>query len=201
MIWTVPNLLTMARIAAAPALALVVWLVDAPLAGRIALGLFLAAALTDFLDGWLARRLDQQSALGAMLDPVGDKAMVTVALIVLAATSPVADLLLLPGAVIVTREVLVSGLREHLAGAPLAVTRLAKWKTAAQMAAIGVLLAAEPLAALAGPPPAGGAGPWIDDLVEAAGIGLLWLAAALTLVTGWDYFRKAVAYISAKEER
>jgi len=125
MIWTVPNALTAARMLAAPALVLCFLLVDRPAADRLAFGLFIAAAVTDFFDGWLARRLGQVSALGRMLDPVADKAMVLIALSLLAATSRVGEQVLLPAALIILREVLVSGLREHLGGTALAVTQLA----------------------------------------------------------------------------
>ncbi len=195
---TVPTMLTLARLAAAPGLAVVAVALERPAAEWWALGLFLAAAATDWLDGWLARRLGQESALGAVLDPIADKAMTVIALAVLtgltAETGPGGARLdpwvALPAAAILLREIAVAGLREALGpGAGLAVTRLAKWKTAAQMGAIAAMLAAAPLAA------AGLAG------AEPAARALLWLAAALTLVTGWDYAAKAVAYIRGREDR
>ncbi len=217
-LWTVPNLLTLARIAAAPALALPFLLVPRPEADLWALGLFLAAAATDFLDGWLARRLGQESALGRVLDPIADKAMVVIALaLVLALYDPrpeapsgtelvALDLTLSwavtpPIVLILAREILVSGLREALGpGAPLRVTRLAKWKTAAQMAAIALALAEAPADHLAiaafEPATAFAVELWISLL----GLTALWVAAAITLVTGWDYTAKALTYIREREE-
>jgi len=201
MLWTLPNILTLGRIAAAPGLALAAAVLEAPLVAPILLALFLAAALTDFLDGWLARRLDRTSAVGAMLDPVADKAMVLTALMVLIATSRVGPALVLPAAIIATREVLVSGLREHLGQTRLAVTRLAKWKTVLQMTAIGILLAAEPLAALQGVPAPGAApDPDLGGLLAGAGLALVWAAALATAITGWDYTAKGLAYITEREE-
>jgi CDP-diacylglycerol--glycerol-3-phosphate 3-phosphatidyltransferase len=183
MIATVPNMLTALRIVAAPCLVVPFLVAERPAADIAAFALFAAAAATDFLDGWLARRLDQASAVGAMLDPVADKAMVTIALALLMALHGPAAWLAVPVALILAREVLVSGLREHLGQVSLAVTPLAKGKTAAQMVAIGVLLLA---------PALGGWALW-------AGAALLWLAAALTVLSGGDYMRKALAYIAERE--
>ncbi|HEU0222921.1 MAG TPA: CDP-diacylglycerol--glycerol-3-phosphate 3-phosphatidyltransferase [Paracoccaceae bacterium] len=182
MSWTLPNALTVARVLAAPLVALAFLLFERPAADRLALALFLAAALTDFLDGWLARRLGQFSAFGQMLDPIADKAMVTIALGVLLAISGPDWRLVLPAVAIFLREVLVSGLREFLGDIKLPVTPLAKWKTASQMVAIGLLFA-EPAFGL----PAGG------------GLVLLWLAAILTIVTGADYLRKAMPHLERRE--
>ncbi|MEL6765889.1 MAG: CDP-diacylglycerol--glycerol-3-phosphate 3-phosphatidyltransferase [Pseudomonadota bacterium] len=206
-IWTVPNLVTLARIAAAPGIALAFWVFERPLADQVALALFMSAALTDFLDGWLARRLGQVSELGKMLDPIADKAMVFVGLgaVLAFARGPYPVELLLPAAVILVREALVSGLREFLGDVKLAVTRLAKWKTTVQMVAIGVLLSVHVIAV--------GEGELVQrhiergeqfilasELVELFGLYLLWIAAVLTAITGVDYFRKGVAHISAMEE-
>ena len=190
MTWTIPNILTAARILAAPGVAVVFLVFDRPLADWIAVILFIGAALTDFLDGWLARRLDQISALGKMLDPIADKAMVIIALMTVVWTHAQAALLIVPAVLIVLREVLVSGLREYLGDIKLAVTGLAKVKTAVQMIAIGCLLGAEPLRTTFG----GG------NTADMVGITLLFLAAALTAQTGWDYFRKGLAYIRDKED-
>lgn len=202
MTWTVPNMLTVFRILAAPGVALAFVLFERPAADWVALILFVTAALTDFLDGWLARRLNQITDVGKMLDPIADKAMVIIALMVLVARPPymadtpagklpvreVSDMALVaPAALIMLREVMVSGLREYLGDVKLPVTALAKWKTTVQMVAIGVLLAAPLL--LGAVPDAG-----------TAGLGLLWLAAILTLITGWDYFRKGLAYIRRRED-
>lgn len=185
-LWTIPNILTVARVAAAPTIALAFALLPSPLADWVALVLFVAAALTDFLDGWLARKLNQISAFGRMLDPIADKAMVVIALAVLAALQGPDPLLLLPVAVILLRETLVSGLREFLKGAAvLSVTPLAKWKTTAQLVAIAMLLAPVPLTSFGIP----------ANLTASLGLLLLWVAAVLTAVTGWDYARKAMPHL------
>jgi CDP-diacylglycerol--glycerol-3-phosphate 3-phosphatidyltransferase len=176
--------------------------------------LFLGAALTDWFDGYLARLWKQESRIGAMLDPIADKAMVVIALLVLTGYSGMDPWLILPATAILFREVFVSGLREYLGNVAqlLAVTKLAKWKTTAQMVAIAVLFAATG----AGIHPRGGSGPQprLDrrnggrgaerdvNLLTVAnsaarsvwtlGLVLIWIAAGLTLVTGWDYLRKAM---------
>ncbi|MEM7499225.1 MAG: CDP-diacylglycerol--glycerol-3-phosphate 3-phosphatidyltransferase [Pseudomonadota bacterium] len=198
-IWTIPNILTAARILAAPGLVVVFLLLERPVAEPLGVTLFVLAALTDFIDGWVARRFGMASAVGKMLDPIADKAMAIVALMLLVAlhATPVAGgglalawELTLPATAIVLREVLVAGLREYLGDVKLAVTPLAKWKTTAQLVAIGVLLAALP----------GAGGAVFGASLYHAGIVLLWIAAALTLASGWDYFRKGLAHIHAREE-
>src|SRR6056297_483744 len=181
-----PTALTVVRLAAAPAVPLAFLLLPRPAADWTALALFIGAALTDWLDGILARAWDQHTRLGAMLDPIADKAMVVIALATLLAVVPASGGLLLPAALILFREVFVSGLREYLGAAAgtLAVTRLAKWKTTAQMVAIAALFAA------------GALGP---DTVRQAGVALLWVAAVLTAITGWDYYRKARPYLLDEE--
>ena len=183
--WTLPNLLTVSRILAAPLVGAMVAL-GGPDWGAAAFVLFAAAALTDFLDGWLARRLNRASALGRMLDPVADKVMVMIVLASLFAHEPNRGWpFALPAFAIILREVLVSGLREYLGEIKLAVTLLAKWKTTVQLVALGALV----LAATA------------DEagLLHAGGLALLWLAAGLTAITGWDYFAKGLAYIRERE--
>ena len=188
MIWTASNMLTFVRVLAAPCLALVFVLVERPLADWLAFVLFAAAALTDYVDGWLARRWNEISEIGKMLDPIADKAMVTVALAVLTGLIGLTFWYVVPMAAILLREVLVSGLREYLGDVKLPVTQLAKWKTTAQMVAIGWLLLFLP--------DTDGAG--IGTL---AGYVLLWVAALLTVVSGWDYFRKGTAVLRAREGR
>lgn len=212
--WTLPNLLTMLRTVAAPAAALSYALLDRPLADIVAFWLFAGASLTDFLDGWLARRLNQVSALGRMLDPVADKAMVIISLAAILAVNGTSWLYVLPTAAILLRETLVSGLREALAGRTVIhVTQLAKWKTTVQMFAIGALFLAgyaegkhelafynlppdlyEAMLSGAAPDTMGvGFWSWAAPMLEAGGLALLWLAAGLTVVTGVDYLKKGVA--------
>ena len=182
MIWTVPNLLTVLRLAAAPGMAICFIGLPAPTSFLLAFVLFVLASATDWVDGYLARAWNQQSALGEMLDPIADKAIVLITLTSIVGAMGNSVLLLVPAAVIIFREVLVSGLREYVAGRKLQlkVTRLAKYKTATQMVAIGGLMFSRvPSSA------------FVSDLLFAVSLGFLWAAAALTLVTGWDYFRKS----------
>ncbi|MGR3435394.1 MAG: CDP-diacylglycerol--glycerol-3-phosphate 3-phosphatidyltransferase [Shimia sp.] len=217
MVWTLPNLLTGIRLLAAPLVIVAFWLLPRPLADWVALVLFVGAALTDWLDGYLARAWKQVSPLGAMLDPIADKAMVLIALLVIVALFGANMWVLVPAGAIVFREVFVSGLREYLgqASSGLQVTRLAKWKTTVQMVAIVVLLAKgvvehglydrivgmDPAlveAVLAGEVEDVVGLRWREGAVEAlrwGGIAGLWVAAGLTLVTGWEYFRKALPLV------
>lgn len=183
-----PNILTYARIAAVPVVVgIIFWqsIFDGPLWLRwVALVIFIAAGVTDFLDGYLARVWEQHSSLGRMLDPIADKLLVSSCLLMLAAEESVRGWTLLAAVVILCREILVSGLREYLAELRVSVpvTRLAKWKTSAQMVAIGFLIAGE-------------AGDRIVPVVSEIGIGLLWASAILTLYTGYDYMRAGLRYM------
>jgi CDP-diacylglycerol--glycerol-3-phosphate 3-phosphatidyltransferase len=203
MTWTIPNILSVIRVVAAPCVAFAFAALDRPDADRAAVLIFLVAAFTDYLDGSLARRLGQESAFGRMLDPVADKAMVSIALAVIVAIYDLEWPILVPAALILLREVLISGLREFLGDVKLQVTKLAKWKTTLQMTAICLLLLRGALTSAEG---AGPRHPAIGQIMEmasvaAGGLGLLllWVAAWFTLVTGWDYFRKGMPYIQAKE--
>ncbi len=179
MLTDLPNVLTLSRIAAIPVMVVLVAL-RAPWADIAACFVFSAAAITDYFDGKLARDRLQTSDLGRMLDPIADKLLVGAALMMLAGTDRLSHLGLYPAIVIMLREIMVSGLREYLAGIRigLPVTQLAKWKTGFQMGALGTLLAGD----------AGAAAIGLGSLpVALIGEAMLWVAAILTLVTGWDY--------------
>lgn len=193
---TLPNALTVFRLAAAPFLALVFVLLPHPWSDAAALLLFVGAAVTDWLDGWLARRWAQVSRFGAMLDPIADKAMVIIAVAVLFGLFDMDPLVVLPASVILFREVFVSGLREFLGdtAGTLAVTKLAKWKTTVQMVAVSVLLA-QGIAGHAFAATAFDLWAAASNTLYALGLALLWTAALLTGLTGWDYFRKALPYL------
>lgn len=201
--WTVPNILTTARLLAAPGVAVMFLYFNRPWADWLALALFVGAAITDWFDGYLARLWKQESRFGAMLDPIADKAMVVIAIMVLTGYSGMNPWLILPATVILFREVFVSGLREYLGdrAALLTVTRLAKWKTTAQMIAIAVLFLGTGLAYLeSGRPPRAGEGDMPVTISHAAvatwaGLALIWVAAGLTAITGWEYFRKALPHL------
>jgi len=183
-----PNLLTLSRIVAIP-LVILTFFLPAPFGPWAGCVLFAAAGFTDWLDGQLARRWHQQSAWGRVLDPIADKLLVATVLFMLAALERITPATIFPALVILAREILVSGLREHLAmlNVPVPVSRLAKWKTALQMVAIGVLLI-------------GDAGPAALHL-QIVGELLLWLAAALTLITGYDYWRAGMSHISDEDTK
>ncbi|MBL8845721.1 MAG: CDP-diacylglycerol--glycerol-3-phosphate 3-phosphatidyltransferase [Hyphomicrobium zavarzinii] len=180
---SLPNVLTYARIAAVPALVACLMFVEGEAGRWAAFWLFVAAAITDWLDGYLARRLEQQSTLGRMLDPIADKLIVGAALIMLVHDRTIDGLSIWAAIVIMCREILVSGLREFLAelNVKVHVTALAKWKTAVQMVALAFLIA-------------GPAGDRIVPGTSVAGIVLLWVAAVLTLWTGYDYLKAGVRH-------
>ncbi len=217
--WNVPNTLTLLRLLAAPGLAVMFLYFSRPYADWYALVLFVGAAVTDWFDGYLARAWKQETKMGAMLDPIADKAMVVIALMILVgyAAKHWTPWLVLPATVILFREVFVSGLREYLGdtAGTLKVTKLAKWKTTAQMIAIATLFSQgifehhlvmnswgmdEALLqqVLNGE---------VEDLHRLRlmqegmiwsgrlGLWLLWIAAALTLITGLDYLRKALPHL------
>lgn len=201
--WNLPNVLTVARLLAAPGVPLMFLYFSRPFADWAALALFLVAAATDWIDGRVARAWGQESRFGAAMDPIADKAMVVIALVVITGYSGMNPWLILPATVILFREVFVSGLREFLGAdaGKLKVTKLAKWKTTAQMVAIAVLFLGTGLAYVEqGHPPRVGEGglPWSDswaDLARQAGLLLIWVAAVLTAITGFDYFRKALPWL------
>ena len=217
MTWTLPNILTVLRLLAAPGVAIAFLFFGRPLADWFALILFIGAAVTDWFDGYLARSWKQESRFGAMLDPIADKAMVIIALLVIVGYSSMSPWLVLPATFIVFREVFVSGLREFLGSQAklLSVTKLAKWKTTAQMVAIAVLFSQDIFlwhmlgrtqgmdGALVDQVMTGAVSDevgilWLAqmrDLAGYVGLTLLWIAAALTLITGWDYFRKALPFL------
>lgn len=183
---SIPNLLTYGRIAAVPLLAAALFVFPGDTGRWIAAGLFAAASITDFLDGYLARLLKQQSALGRMLDPIADKLLVGVTLLMLVGDGTLAGLGIWAALIILGREIVVSGLREFLAelNVLLHVSWLAKWKTVVQMVALFGLLVAPALDSVLG----------TGHLLLVGATVLLWIAAALTLYTGFDYLKAAVRH-------
>jgi CDP-diacylglycerol--glycerol-3-phosphate 3-phosphatidyltransferase len=181
---SLPNILTYGRLIAVPAVAgLLFWPED--LWSRwAALAIFIAAAVTDYFDGYFARAYAQQSALGRMLDPIADKLLVAACLLMLVADATIRDSALWAAIVILCREILVSGLREFLAELKVSVpvSRVAKWKTTLQLVAVGFLIA-------------GPAGETVLPGTIFTGTGLLWVAAVLTLYTGWDYLKAGIRHV------
>jgi len=177
-----PNTITVFRILLVPFFAAAfAWPGDM---GRlVAFGLFCLAGISDAFDGFLARKLNAGSEFGRMLDPIADKILVGVALMMLVADGAFDGWKLVPALIILSREILVSGLREFLAGVSISVpvTRIAKAKTVVQMIAIGAMIL----------------GPIADKIVPGAlafAYIALWVAAALTVATGYVYFRAGLAY-------
>jgi len=206
----VPNLLTYARIIAVPAVVACLYWQDILQGGLwlrwVALAIFIAAGVTDVLDGYFARKWGEQSSFGRMLDPIADKLLVASCLLMLAADSTIRGWSLWAAIVILCRAILVSGLREYLAELRVSVpvTRLAKWKTTVQLVAIGFLLAGDAgdmmlpsvtftsvtfdrVTSLLGMTTYG--------LVTMIGLILLWISALVTLYTGYDYFRAGVHHL------
>ena len=182
MLTSLPNLLTLSRIAVIPLLVALVYF-DTPALRWIALVGFIAAAVTDYLDGYLARHRNEMSPLGRFLDPIADKLLIASLIVILVATRQIEGLTVIPAIIILCREILVSGLREYLAEiqVSLPVSKLAKWKTTIQMVALGFLII-------------GTAGPsWLPTLLIGE-IGL-WVAAGLTLITGYDYLVRGLKYM------
>jgi cardiolipin synthase (CMP-forming) len=190
---SLPNILTYARIAAIPVVVGCIYaqaILEGPLWLRwVAVAVFIAAGITDFLDGYYARIWHQQSAFGRMLDPIADKLLVASCLLMLAADSSIHGRTLWAAIVILCREILVSGLREYLAALRVSVpvSKLAKWKTTVQLVAIGFLLAGE-------------AGDLIVPYVTVTGIALLWISAIVTIYTGWDYLRAGIHHLIKEDE-
>src|ERR1051325_132822 len=204
-----PNILTYGRIAAVPMVeALLYWqsILDGGLWLRwVALALFIAAGVTDILDGYFARIWGQMSSLGRMLDPIADKLLVASCLLMLAAGETIRGWSILAAIIILCREILVSGLREYLAelNVRVRVTRLAKWKTTLQLVAVGFLIAGDAGDAVVPQLPvtvptlltAGTLfGSQMLGVVTFIGIALLWTSALLTLYTGWDYLHAGLRY-------
>ena len=184
MLTNIPNLLTLSRIASIPLL-VGVFYIGAPLGNWLGLGILIFAGATDFFDGYIARAMQQQSLLGKFLDPIADKLLVASLILMLVAFDRIPGIAVLPAVVILCREILVSGLREFLAGAQvsLPVSRLARYKTTLQMLTLGFLLV-------------GSAGPMFGPFSTTdIGVVGLWIAAVLTLVTGYDYLRSGLRHV------
>ena len=185
--YNLPNILTISRIAVIPLIFMSIYFTSyvwAMLAGI----LFVAASITDYLDGYMARAWNETSAFGRLLDPIADKLLVATALVVILAKPDMYSLniTIIPVFVILCREILVSGLREFLreVNVGLPVTKLAKWKTAFQMTALAMMLFKDL---------------WIGW--SYTGEFLLWVAAILTFITGYQYYQRSLEYVKAEEAK
>jgi cardiolipin synthase (CMP-forming) len=187
MLLTLPNILTLSRVAVIPVF-MALFFLESATGQWIACAVFTLAGITDFFDGYLARSRGQMSAFGTFLDPVADKLLVAAALLMMVGFGQIADLAMIPAVIILCREILVSGLREFLAGLSigLPVSKLAKWKTTIQMIAIGILILGN------------ATHPAVPDAIPVRLIGEigLWVAAAITLITGYDYLRAGLRHMN-----
>ncbi|MGV3491763.1 MAG: CDP-diacylglycerol--glycerol-3-phosphate 3-phosphatidyltransferase [Devosia sp.] len=184
---TLPNQLTIGRILAIPVICLFVAWGSGPgwdWLRWLALLIYIAAAITDWLDGFLARRMNLNSALGKMLDPIADKLLVGALIVTFAWTRDLNGWDLIPAIAILMREIFVAGLREYLGNQSVSVpvTFLAKWKTTAQLVTLALIMAAPMLLGL-----------WFISHLA------LWLTAFLTVWTGWEYLRSSWPYLSGPE--
>ena len=180
----IPNILTIGRIIIVPIFVLT-FFIPGFFGDLIPFFIFILASFTDYLDGLLARLFKEESKLGALLDPIADKIIVASALILLVMNGTIKNYEVIAAIIILTREILVSGLREYLAkgSVTLEVTSLTKLKTFLQMLAIAILLTGESGNKLIN---------FQDYNAQTIGIILLWLSAFLTLYTGYDYVRKGI---------
>ena len=183
MLFNIPNLLTLSRIFVIPVIVGLLYL-DGDGPRWLALALFILAGVTDYFDGYFARRWAQISPFGRFLDPIADKLLVAAVILILVDVDQITGWVVLPALIILCREVLVSGLREFLAQANVGVpvSRMAKWKTMLQMVALGFLLIGNT------------ADPWVTLVGEVG----LWIAAALTIITGYDYLHAGLKHIVAE---
>lgn len=192
--YNLPNILTISRIAVIPFIFISIYIPSYTWA-MIAGALFIAASITDYLDGYLARAWNETSSFGRLLDPIADKLLVATALVVIMTKSYRTEsgevahyyiwgTTIIPAFVILCREILVSGLREFLreVNVGLPVTKLAKWKTAFQMTALAMMLFCE-----------------LSMFWGYLGLFLLWVAAILTFITGYQYYQKSLEYVKAEE--
>ncbi|MBC9030874.1 CDP-diacylglycerol--glycerol-3-phosphate 3-phosphatidyltransferase [Sphingomonas sp. JC676] len=180
---TLPNILTLSRILAVPLLAGFLWWPEWREGYAIAFAIYCLMGITDYFDGYLARAQGTVSKLGVFLDPIADKIMIAAVILILCGKQVIVEWNLVAALVILVREIAVSGLREFLGGlqVSLPVSRLAKWKTTLQLAALGALILSRALPEW----------PWMLTVSLTA----LWVAAGLTLITGWDYLRVGLKHM------
>ena len=180
---SLPNWMTIIRIAITPLIAVLIWSDIEPVGYQFALYLFTVASVTDYIDGYIARKLKVESNFGEMLDPIADKLLIAAVLLALASVQVNGWLFMLPALVILIREFMISGLREYLAKQNVStpVTTLAKWKTTTQILALGFLIGAPGFPNF----------PYANE----AGLILLWIAAILTVQTGSGYVKDACQHV------
>jgi len=185
-----PNLLTLTRIVLVPAFVAAFWIPGDNIGRWVAFVVFIVAAITDYADGWIARKRQAESRLGQMLDPIADKLLISSALFMLVYWDDIRGWVILPALIILAREILVSGMREFLAtiAVTVPVSSISKLKTAVQVIAIAMLILA----------------PAIEHVwggLHRAGIIALWGAAVLTIYTGFSYVQANLAHVSGEHAR
>jgi CDP-diacylglycerol--glycerol-3-phosphate 3-phosphatidyltransferase len=180
---SLPNWMTVIRIAVTPVIAVLIWSDIGPFGYQLALYLYTVASMTDYIDGYIARKLKVESPFGEMLDPIADKLLIAAVLLALASVQKSGWLFMVPALVILIREFMISGLREYLAKQNIStpVTILAKWKTTAQILALGFLMGAPGFPKF----------PYAHEI----GLALLWIAAILTIQTGSGYVKGALHHV------
>jgi cardiolipin synthase len=184
-----PNLLTFTRIVLVPAFVAAFW-IPMPAGRWVAFVVFVIAAITDYADGWIARKRQAESRLGQMLDPIADKLLISAALMMLVYMDDIRGFVIVPALIILAREILVSGMREFLAtiAVTVPVSSISKLKTAVQVIALAVLIVA----------------PAVEHVwggLHQIGIVALWGAAVLTIYTGVSYVQANVAHVSGEHAR
>ena len=189
----IPNILTIGRIIIVPIFVLSFY-IPGIVGDLVLFFLFAIASFTDYLDGLLARLYKEESKLGELLDPIADKILVAAALVLLVMNGIIKNLEVIAAIIILTREILISGLREFLAKGKikLPVSSLAKLKTVLQMVSIALLLSGETGNKIIN---------FQDYNAQTIGIILLWLSAALTLFTGYEYIRKGIDHAISEDNR
>ena len=189
----IPNILTIGRIIIVPFF-VVSFFLPGFYGEIIPFLLFILASFTDFLDGLLARLYKEESKLGELLDPIADKIIVSTALILLVMNETIQNYEVIAAIIILTREILISGLREFLADVQIKmpVSSLAKVKTFIQMFSIAILLTGETGNKIIN---------FEDYNAQTIGIVLLWLSAFLTLYTGYDYVRKGIEHVISEDDK
>jgi cardiolipin synthase len=185
-----PNLLTLTRIVLVPAFVAAFWIPGDNIGRWVAFVVFIVAAITDYADGWIARKRQAESRLGQMLDPIADKLLISSALFMLVYWDDIRGWVIVPALIILAREILVSGMREFLAtiAVTVPVSSISKLKTAVQVIAIAMLILA----------------PAIEHVwggLHRAGIFALWGAAVLTIYTGFSYVQANLAHVSGEHAR
>jgi len=193
MLKKIPNILTIGRIIIVPFFVLAFYL-PGFYGDLTACVLFVIASFTDFLDGMLARMMGEESKMGELLDPIADKIIVATALILLVMDGTIRHYEVIAAIIILTREILISGLREFLAKGQvkLPVSNLAKLKTFLQMIAISLLLTGETGNKILN---------FQNYNAQTIGIILLWLSAFLTLFTGYEYLRKGIDHAMSEDNK